>query len=64
VLLAHRLRAAFAALVCGAQIVMHAVEAHLEIGTAALTRFSPARLSGKRVIRPAFVAVPRHKRLK
>ena len=53
-----------AALMGGAKIVMHAVEADLQVRAAALTRLCPAGLAGQRVSRSALVTMARHKPLK
>ena len=58
-LFSHRVSAAVVALVGNSRIVINAIEAHLQIGTARMTRFKPPRLTGKRVIFAAFPAMTR-----
>src|SRR5258708_7181869 len=56
----HRVRTAVAALMSGARIVAHAIQADFQIGPALMTTFGAARQAGQPVFPAAIVAMPGH----
>jgi hypothetical protein len=61
VLLKHRFRAPFPALLCRPCVVAHTIQADAQVRPALMTTLTPPRLSGQCPFPSALVAMPRHR---